>query len=195
MTLREGHQGFSQGARQTDHARRWSVPPDGPPDNPSICSPGFDSPRVQETSLASLEGMVNRSRAAAVLSIGALLLAIAPGLCSAASAVAVKKRPATSPKAARGMPERDRGAAGQARRWMAKMTLRDRVAQLVMTACYGDSPNIRSREFREFRSQVVDLKIGGLIVLNRVRDGVFSARSRTRRRRFSIACNGWRRRR
>lgn len=51
------------------------------------------------------------------------------------------------------------------------MTLRDRVAQLVMTPCYGDSPSVRSREFREFKSQVVDLKVGGLIVLNRVRDG------------------------
>ena len=54
---------------------------------------------------------------------------------------------------------------------MSKLTLRDRVAQLVMTPFYGDSPSVRSREYREFRSQVVDLKVGGMIILNRVRDG------------------------
>jgi beta-N-acetylhexosaminidase len=120
--------------------------------------------------------MVNRSRLAAVIGIGALLLVIPPGLCSAASSVSVKKRYAATSKAAPSkaapaIPAKDRGAAAQARKWMAKMTLRDRVAQLVMTPFYGDSPSVRSREYREFRSQVVDLKVGGLVILNRVRDG------------------------
>ena len=112
--------------------------------------------------------MVNRSRLAGTLGLGAWLLVCSPVLYSA---VAKKQaRPASSAKAARAAAEA-RGAAAQARKWMAKMTLRDRVAQLVMTACYGDSPSVRSREYREYRSQVTDLKVGGLIVLNKVRDG------------------------
>jgi beta-N-acetylhexosaminidase len=119
--------------------------------------------------------MVNCSRLAAVIGLGALLLVTVPKLFSA---VAVKKQSrqaqadaAATSKAARAASAKERVAVAQARRWMAKMTLRDRVAQLVMTPFYGDSPNMRSREFREFKSQVIDLKVGGLIVLNRVRDG------------------------
>lgn len=120
--------------------------------------------------------MVNRSRLAAAKGLGALLLVVAPGWGSATSNVTVKKRPAATAtpkpsKAARAASAEAGNAVAQARRWMAKMTLRDRVAQLVMTACYGDSPNIRSREYREYRAQVSELKIGGMIVLNRVRDG------------------------
>jgi beta-N-acetylhexosaminidase len=122
--------------------------------------------------------MVNRSRLTAVIGLGALLLVTLPKWFSASGAVAVKKQSrqaqadaAATSKAARAASAKERNAIAQARRWMAKMTLRDRVAQLVMTPFYGDSPNMRSREFREFKSQVIDLKVGGLIVLNRVRDG------------------------
>jgi len=122
--------------------------------------------------------MVNRSRLTAWMGLGAMLLVTLPELCSASVAASSKKQPRQAPaspsassKSAHAASAKERNAAAQARRWMAKMTLRDRVAQLVMTACYGDSPSVRSREYREFRSQVVDLKVGGLIVLNRVRDG------------------------
>ena len=122
--------------------------------------------------------MVNLSRLAAVIGLGALLVVTLPGRFSASGAVAVKKQSrqaqadaAAASKTAYAASAKERNAVAQARRWMAKMTLRDRVAQLVMTACYGDSPSVRSREYREFKSQVVDLKVGGLIVLNRVRDG------------------------
>jgi len=107
-----------------------------------------------------------------------MLLITMPGLCPASGAAAAKRQPrpaqtgtAASSKTARATAARERNAVAQARRWMARMTLRDRVAQLVMTACYGDSPSVRSREYRDFKSQITDLKVGGLIVLNRVRDG------------------------
>ena len=111
--------------------------------------------------------------------LGAMLSVTLPELCSASGAAAAKKPShparagATAPAnaAVRATAAKDRAAVAQAHRWMAKMTLRERVAQLVMTAFYGDSPNMRSRAFREFKSQVTDLKVGGLIILNRVRDG------------------------
>ena len=117
---------------------------------------------------------MNRSRLAGTMGLCALLLFMAPGLHSAVARKTARAATASKPrpsKAARTASVQARGAAAQARRWMAKMTLRDRVAQLVMTACYGDSPNIRSREYRRYKSQVSELKVGGLIVLNRVRDG------------------------
>ena len=41
------------------------------------------------------------------------------------------------------------------------MTLRDKVAQLVMMPCYGEAINTRSRQFRQYTHLVRDLKIGG----------------------------------
>jgi beta-N-acetylhexosaminidase len=58
-----------------------------------------------------------------------------------------------------------------ARQWMRTLTLRQQVAQLVMVACYGESPSARSRDFREFSRLVRDVGIGGLIVNNRVVNG------------------------
>ena len=46
------------------------------------------------------------------------------------------------------------------------MTLRDEVAQLVFVAFHGASPNSRSKEYRRFISQIRDLKVGGLILVN-----------------------------
>lgn len=111
--------------------------------------------------------------------LGVMLSITSSELCSASGAAATKKpspptrarATATANAAARAASAKEHAAVAQARRWMARMTLRDRVAQLVMTAFYGDSPNMRSRAFREFKSQVTDLKVGGLIILNRVRDG------------------------
>jgi beta-N-acetylhexosaminidase len=46
------------------------------------------------------------------------------------------------------------------------MTLRDEVAQLVFIAFHGESPNIRSREYRKFIRLIHETKIGGLILNN-----------------------------
>lgn len=58
-----------------------------------------------------------------------------------------------------------------AARCLRSLTLRDRVAQLLMMPCYGDFPSTRSTEFRQLRHWVGDLHVGGLIVLNRAVNG------------------------
>lgn len=58
-----------------------------------------------------------------------------------------------------------------AQQWLARLTTRDRVAQLITMPCYGENPSTRSRDYRKFRHWVVDLHVGGLIVLNRVING------------------------
>jgi len=56
-------------------------------------------------------------------------------------------------------------------KWMRSMSLRDKVAQLVMMPCYGESINTRSHQFRQYTHLVRDLKIGGLIVLGHIQNG------------------------
>jgi beta-N-acetylhexosaminidase len=60
---------------------------------------------------------------------------------------------------------------GQARAWLRSLSLRQRAAQLVMAPCYGDFPNPESPAYKEFVALVRDLRIGGLIILNRVQSG------------------------
>jgi beta-N-acetylhexosaminidase len=55
---------------------------------------------------------------------------------------------------------------------MKPLSLRDRVAQLIIGACYGDAPSSRSAEFKKYDHWVHDLHIGGLIVVNRVQNGM-----------------------
>lgn len=55
--------------------------------------------------------------------------------------------------------------------WMHSLTLSRKVAQLVFVPFYGDSPNPNTKAYRDFVSLVRDVRIGGMIVLNRVRDG------------------------
>ncbi len=50
------------------------------------------------------------------------------------------------------------------------MTARDEIAQLIFIAFHGESPHIRSREYRKFVRLIHDTKIGGL-VLNNVSNG------------------------
>ena len=51
------------------------------------------------------------------------------------------------------------------------MTLRDKVAQLVIITSYGEAPSSRSAAYRDFVRSVRDLKVGGMIVVNRVVGG------------------------
>ncbi len=69
-------------------------------------------------------------------------------------------------------PPQPRTAQSAARTWFHSLTPAQRVAQLVMVPFYGDAPNPRSRAWRDYESLVRELGVGGLIVLNRVRDGV-----------------------
>ena len=52
------------------------------------------------------------------------------------------------------------------------MSLHDRVAQMVIGVCYGDVPSRQSKEYEKYRHWVHDLRIGGLIVNNRVQNGL-----------------------
>ncbi|MCX6593179.1 MAG: hypothetical protein NTZ56_16810 [Acidobacteria bacterium] len=61
---------------------------------------------------------------------------------------------------------------GQVRQWMGKLTLRQQVAQLVIIRFYGDAPSSKTKAYREFQRLVKTDGVGGLIVLNRVRNGV-----------------------
>lgn len=61
--------------------------------------------------------------------------------------------------------------ADPARQWLRSLTPAERVAQLVMVPFYGDAPNPRSAAWKEYESLARDLRVGGLIVLNRVREG------------------------
>jgi beta-N-acetylhexosaminidase len=60
----------------------------------------------------------------------------------------------------------------QVRQWMAGMTVRDKIAQLIIIPFYGDNPNARSRAYRRFALQVQQLRVGGLILVNRVSNGL-----------------------
>lgn len=59
----------------------------------------------------------------------------------------------------------------QLQQWMQTLTLRDRVAQLIVMNVFGEAPATRSSDYRKFRHWVNDLHIGGLIVNNRVVNG------------------------
>ncbi len=54
---------------------------------------------------------------------------------------------------------------------MKSMSLRDRVAQLIVATCYGDAPATKSPEYQKYRHWVRDLHIGGLIIANRIDHG------------------------
>jgi beta-N-acetylhexosaminidase len=96
-------------------------------------------------------------------------------IAAAAPASGIKPPPAqrqTRSSAATPASAEAKRATAQARKWMARMSLRERIAQLIMAPVYGDSPNARSREYRDYVTLVTGLKVGGLVVLNRIRDGV-----------------------
>jgi beta-N-acetylhexosaminidase len=60
---------------------------------------------------------------------------------------------------------------GPALKWFQSLTLREKVAQLVMVQFYGDSPGSKTKAYRDYVALVRDLRVGGLIVLNRVQNG------------------------
>ncbi len=62
-------------------------------------------------------------------------------------------------------------SSGQARHWLNAMTLRERVAQLLMVPCYGDFPNTETQAYKDYAALVREVRVGGLIILNRVKFG------------------------
>jgi beta-N-acetylhexosaminidase len=94
-----------------------------------------------------------------------LFLAFALVVEGAAPKKKAKPKPATS-RVAASSPDGQ-----QANKWMKSMTMREKVAQLVVGTTYGEAPGKRSADFRKFERWVRDLKIGGLIAVNRVVNG------------------------
>ena len=69
-------------------------------------------------------------------------------------------------------------ASAEAQAGLKSLSLREKVAQLVIVPFYGDDLNSRSSAYAEYRRLVADVRVGGLILLNRVRHGsVEKARS------------------
>lgn len=50
------------------------------------------------------------------------------------------------------------------RKWMRSMSLRDKVAQLIIMPIYAEPANTRSATFRKYQHYVRDLRVGGVIV-------------------------------
>ena len=55
--------------------------------------------------------------------------------------------------------------------WLRGMTLRDKVAQLMIIACVGEDPGAQLPDYQRFAHYVRDLHVGGFIVNNRVISG------------------------
>jgi beta-N-acetylhexosaminidase len=54
---------------------------------------------------------------------------------------------------------------------MHSLSLRDRIAQMVVMPCYAEKLSLRSRAYRDYRRQIHVVHIGGLIILGRVARG------------------------
>ncbi|MDX2151084.1 MAG: glycoside hydrolase family 3 N-terminal domain-containing protein [Bryobacteraceae bacterium] len=63
-------------------------------------------------------------------------------------------------------------ATGPVQRLVRGLSLRQKVAQLVMVPFYGEAPNSRSRAGREFQKLVRQTGVGGLILVNRIQGGI-----------------------
>ena len=69
----------------------------------------------------------------------------------------------------------DRGSQKNVSRWMKTMSLRDKVAQLVMIPFSGRSISTKTRDYRKFVHLIRDVHVGGLILVN-IAQGRLSAR-------------------
>jgi beta-N-acetylhexosaminidase len=81
---------------------------------------------------------------------------IALGLCIPLASAA------TRPKASKRTT--DKSAPASVRQWMRSMSLRDKVAQLIIMPIYGELANTRSAEARKYQHFIRDLHVGGVIV-------------------------------
>ncbi len=99
-----------------------------------------------------------------------ILALVVSGVCAAAPRLSTQARKA--PTKAR------LASSSTAHAWLKSLTVRERAAQLVIVPFYGDDLNSRTKAYTEYKRLVADVKIGGLILLNRVRLGsVEKARS------------------
>jgi len=80
---------------------------------------------------------------------------IALGLCIPLASAA------TRPKNSKTV---DKTNPASVRQWVRSMSLRDKVAQLIIMPIYGEPANTRSTEFRKYQHFIRDLHVGGVIV-------------------------------
>ena len=59
-----------------------------------------------------------------------------------------------------------------ARQWQIGLTLRQKVAQLIVIPFSGEAPNTRSRQYQQFVRLVRDQQVGGLILISRTAHGI-----------------------
>jgi beta-N-acetylhexosaminidase len=78
---------------------------------------------------------------------------IALGLCIPLASAATRPKHTT-----------DKTTPASVRQWMRSMSLRDKVAQLIIMPIYGEPANTRSAEFRKYQHLIRDLHVGGVIV-------------------------------
>jgi len=100
-------------------------------------------------------GLMFRLRALLPLCAGACLLAAAtlPNSKHAIGTHAKTRGPRVNPIAAQ---------------WMRSLSLRDRIAQLIVVPCYAEMINTHSDAYLKYRHEVRDLHVGGMIVLGHV---------------------------
>ncbi|HYL75343.1 MAG TPA: glycoside hydrolase family 3 N-terminal domain-containing protein [Bryobacteraceae bacterium] len=84
-----------------------------------------------------------------------------PTFLAAIAVCAALAAPAAKTKEAKKAPE---SANPVVRKWMRSMTLREKVAQLIVMPIYGESGHVRSANFRKYQHYVRDLHVGGVIV-------------------------------
>jgi len=78
---------------------------------------------------------------------------------------------------------------------MKPMSLREKVAQLVIVNANGDVYSTKSPDYEKYRHWVADLHVGGIIINNISQYGLSAMPSPTRWPYSSTRCRGWRRRR
>ncbi len=93
-----------------------------------------------------------------------MLLCLAALVAYPAYSAAAKAKPAPPSKTATAV----RGSSDQAiaARWLASLSLRERVAQLIVIPFNGHPMNTRSRDYRKFVHLVSQEHVGGLILIN-----------------------------
>jgi beta-N-acetylhexosaminidase len=96
-----------------------------------------------------------------------LTLASYPAYLRSARPRATAPKAPVKPAKPVALPVRD-AAVGQ---WLRGMTLRDKIGQLIVISSFGEAPSRRSKDWRNFVHAVRDLRVGGIIVVNRVVGG------------------------
>ncbi len=56
--------------------------------------------------------------------------------------------------------------------WLRSMTLREKIAQLLVIPFYGENPPAKSKLYRQYAREVGTLRVGGLILVNHTRNGI-----------------------